>query len=327
MTFTLDELGQRLRDLPITRPDADSVVTNVMRLQRVPATRPRPLARVMRPIAAALVGLVGLWGVFYFSPATGAVLAGAPGVGSMSAWVLDYAGLGTGSYVTAQDAAAAHSGVTVRLIGASANSLRTVLLLRVSPANYTFVGGNLTDQFTTSYDMRGGYGDSRTGDWAVIFAPPSFVAMALGMRFTLTFDGFEGGGAIVVGTWSLSGTVLSHQGRSFTAPQPAALGGVTITFSSGTEADGVLELTAHLTGVTADQLGLGRKQRPGEVAPLTVTMADSTGTQLEVPYSLAGEPGGLALDILAYGVSDRGTYTLTISIQGVGSVVRSIVLR
>jgi hypothetical protein len=326
MTFTLVELGQRLREVPITRPDADSLTARVLRAQRAPVARTRPIAWAARPIAAALAGLLGLWGIFYFSPAAGATLASAPGVGSVSSFVLDRAGLGTGSSVTSLDAAATASGVTVHLIGASASPLRTVILYRVSPADYQPTVETLTDQFGTSYEERGGYGDMRTGDWALIFAPPSVLARPLGMRFTLTFTALDSGAGVVVGgKWVLSGTVLSQSGRNFVAPQPAVSGPMSISFTAGHEAAGVLELTAHLRGVTEDQLGLSQKQTTSE-APLTVTVLDSSGKQLEVAYGLTSEQGGFAIDITAFGASDHGAYTLRISVRGVGSVERTIVL-
>jgi hypothetical protein len=326
MTLTLEELGERLREVPITKPDADLVVARVLRTQRTPIARRRPAVLVARLAAASLAILVALWGTFYFSPAAGAALAETPGVGPVSSYVLDAAGLGTGAAVTSQHSISAQSGVTVQLIGATASSVRTVVLIRITPADSLPIGGTLTDQFGTSYEVRRGHGDMRTGDWAVIFAPPSSVARPLGMRFTLSFDGFNGPNGIVPGSWSVSGIVLPHQGRTFEAPQLATAGPMTVTFSSGREADGILELTAHVQGVTSEQLGLSTKQLPGQEPPLTVTVVDPKGTRLKVQLEIRGESGGLVLDILAAGVSGAGTYTVRISVQGAGSVERSIVL-
>jgi hypothetical protein len=240
--------------------------------------------------------------------------------------VLDRAGLGTGSSVTSLDTAATSSGVTIHLVGVSADPVRTVVVFRISPATSTPVSVTLTDQFGTTYDERGGYGDMRTGDWALIFAPPSVVARPLGMRFTLSFVGVSGeDGDLVPGRWALTGTVLSHQGRSFAAPQTAVSGPMTITFSSGHVAGGVLELTAHMRGVSADQLGLFQKQTTAE-APLTIALLDRTGKQLVVPYDLTTEPDGFAIYITAYGASDHGVYTIRISVRGIGSIERQIAL-
>jgi len=324
MTLTLEELGQRLRELPITTPDAGSVATRVLHARQVPDARPRPIVRVARPLAVALVLVVALWGVFYFAPAAGAALADAPGVGSFSSFVLGEAGLGTGNAVTSEDSAAANSGVTIRLIGASANPLRTIVLLRISPTTDTPGGMTLKDQFGWSYEERGGYGDLRTGDVAMIFAPPSFVAQPLGMRFTLLIDGVETGAGFVAGTWTLTGTVLAHGARSFAAPQPATVGRMTVTFSSGQEADGVLELTAYIQGVTMEELGIGGRKQATDVQPLTVTVTDSAGRELDVPFGFGPDPTGVTLDIIANGAGDHGTYTIRIFVQGVGSIERSI---
>jgi hypothetical protein len=324
MTFTLEELGQRLRELPITTPDAGAVATRVLHARQVPAARPRPIVRVARPLAVSLLFVVALWGVFYFAPAAGAALADAPGVGSFSSFVLGEAGLGTGNAVTSEDSAAANSGVTIRLIGASANPLRTIVLLRISPATDIPIGMTLKDQFGWSYEERGGYGDLRTGDLAMMFAPPSFLAQPLGMRFKLLIDGVETGTGPVSGAWTLTGTVLAHGARSFAAPQPATDGRLTVTFSAGRESDGVLELTARIQGVTMEQLGIGGHKQTSDVQPLTVTVTDSSGRELDVPFGFGPDPTGITLDIIANGASDHGTYTIRIFVLGVGSVERSI---
>jgi hypothetical protein len=323
MTITNEELGRRLRELPITTPDPGLVATRVLHARRLPGPRPRPIVRVARPLAAALVVVVALWGVFYFAPAAGATLAEAPGVGSFSSLVLGEAGLGTGTVVTSEDSAAANSGVTIRLVGAAANPLRTIVLLRISPAPDYPLEMTLKDQFGWSYEERSGYGDLRTGDLAMMFAPPSFVAQPLGMRFTLSIYGVETDAGPVSGTWTLTGTVLVHSARSFAAPQQATVGRMTVTFSPGQEADGVLELTARIQGVTMQQLGLDHKQT-SDVQPLTVTVTDSTGRELDVPFGFRPDPTGITLDIVAYGAGDHGTYTIRISVVGVGSVERSI---
>jgi hypothetical protein len=329
MTFTLDQLGQRLRELPIAAPDSDAVTAHVLAAARRAgadvAPRRRPiLTVVVRPIAATLAALVGAWAVLYASPAAGAALAEAPGVGSVSSFVLENAGLGSGTSVTAEDAAAVHSGVTVRLVGASADSIRTVLLVRISPADYNVVGATLSDQFGTSYEELGGYGDLRTGDWALIFAPPSFAAAPLGMRFTLSLNIVRNGeGSVLPGAWRLNGTVLSHAGHTVAAPQSATIGQATVYFTPGTESDGVLQITAHVRGLSPDQIGLSKNAASGG---LTVTVSDSSGRQLHAPTELLGEPGGWAIDIIAYGVTDHGRYTIVISIPGVGSVERRVAL-
>jgi hypothetical protein len=188
------------------------------------------------------------------------------------------------------------------------------------------IGMTLKDQFGWSYEERGGYGDLRTGDLAMMFAPPSFLAQAVGMRFTLLIDGVETGTGTVSGAWTLTGIVVGHGARSFAAPQPATVGRMTVTFSAGQEADGVLELTARIQGVAFDELGLDHKQTSA-VQPLTVTVTDSAGRALDVPFGFGPDPTGITLDIIAYGAGDHGTYTIRISVLGVGSVERSITVR
>jgi hypothetical protein len=320
----LDELGQRVRELPIDRPDPDSVTARVLRMRQASPPRPRwsPAPR-LRALAAVAGVLVLTWAVFYFSPATGAALADTP-VGPVSTFVLQAAGLGNGMTVTSQDASASGSGVSIRLLGVSANSIQTVVLLKVLPVDATPTYATLTDQFGTSYELRGGYGDLRTGDLAEVFAPPSGIATTLGMRFTFTLSGVDAHGAVIPGTWTVRGAVLPHGGVTFAAPQAATLGQVTVTFSGGQEADGIIQMTAHVHGVTIEQLGLSQKQTPGATPPLSVEVIDGKGKSLEVPYTLIGESGGFAIDVLAYGASGHGTYTVRITIQGFGSVERAV---
>lgn len=327
MTYTLEELGQRLRELPIASPDADSVVSRVLPGGRVATARPRPIVfRIARPLAAVLVIFVAFWGVFYFAPAAGAALADVPGVGPVSSLVLGEAGLGNGNSVTPQNSVATSSGITIRLIGATASPLRTVVLIRMSPSRDTPVGAaSLKDQFGWSYVAQGGYGDLRTGDSAFIFDPPTFLTQPLGMRFTLTINLVETDAGPVSGNWTLTGTVLVNSGLSFAAPQPATVGGMTVTFSSGREAAGVLELTARIQGVTMEQLGLDQKQT-SDVQPLIVTVSDSTGRELEVPFGFGPDPTGITLDIVAYGAADHGTYKIRISVLGYGTVERSVTI-
>ncbi|HXN91807.1 MAG TPA: hypothetical protein VN906_10015 [Candidatus Sulfotelmatobacter sp.] len=320
----LEELGQRVRELPIDRPDAKSVTARVLATRRAsPPRRSWSPAPRLRALAAVAAVLVLTWAVFYFSPATGAALADTP-VGPFSSFVLQEAGLGNGTAVTSQDASASQAGVSVRLLGVSANPIQTVILLKVSPVDATPVYATLTDQFGTSYEFRGGYGDLRTGDLAEIFAPPSGFASTLGMRFTFTLSGVDAHGSVIPATWTIRGTVLPHGGLTFAAPQPATLGQVTVTFSGGREADGIMQITAHVHGVTTDQLGLSQKQTAGTTPPLTVEVIDGKGNALEVPYELVGESGGFAINVLAYGASGHGTYTVRITIQGFGSVERSV---
>jgi hypothetical protein len=321
----LDELGQRLRELPVEQPDPGAVAARVLANHRSVATRRSwSLPPMVRPFAAVVAGLIVLWGVFYMSPATGAALADAPGVGTFSSFVLQEVGLGSGSSVTPENAVVSQSGVTIRLLGVSANPIHTLLLLNISPKTYLPMGASLTDQFGISYEERGGYGDLRTGDWAAIFAPPSGVASAVGMRFTLTFNGISTGQGVIQGTWAFHGIALVHTGVTFSAPAAAAMGEVTITFSNGRVVDGILEMNARVRGVTMDQLGLSQKQTADAVPPLLVEVYDSGGNQLAVPYDFGPDNTGLSIDVIAYGAADHGRYTLRISIQGFGSVDRSI---
>jgi hypothetical protein len=148
------------------------------------------------------------------------------------------------------------------------------------------------------------------------------------MRFTFTVDGmYDGQGSVVPGTWKVSGTVLSHSGRKVAPPAAASVGSGTISFSSGTEADGMLEMTAHVRGVPIVQLPSIKQTGPLDPTQiLTVAVTDSSGKQLDASAAPREEPGGWAIDVIAYGVSDHGTYTIAISIPGSGTVSRTVAI-
>ena len=198
------------------------------------------------------------------------------------------------------------------------------MLVRFSPAGVELAHATLTDQFGVSYEFHGGYGDLRTGDDALLFAPPNNVTSFLGMRFTLTLALMDSSGQTVPGSWVIHGIALSNTAVNFRPPPSVSVGNVTIQFSGGREADGIIELTARLSGVTVDQLGLSRKQQPGESPPLDVRVSDSSGRVLDGTYVFAPDGDGISIDILAFGAPSHGTYTIRISIQGAGVVTRSI---
>lgn len=319
----LEELGRRLRELSVESPEPAVVTARVLEMRRSQhARRSWSIPRPVRPLAAVAGMLLVVWSSFYFCPVAGATLADTP-LGSFSTFVLEEAGLASQGAILSEDSSASHSGVTVRLFGVSANPIQMAVLLRFTPLGAEPIFATMTDQFGASYELHGGYGDLRTGDQVLIFAPPNGLTSTLGMRFTLTLTIMDPNHQLVPGSWVIHGIALTHRGLSIPAPEGAKVDGVTVTFSAGREADGIIELPVRLRGITVDQLGLSQKQQPGQVPPLGVEV-DSSGRQLDGTFQFAPDSEGISLDILAYGAASHGTYTLQISIQGVGVVTRLI---
>ena len=313
----IDELSERLRDLPLEQPDPKAVTLRVLAASRSESTRREwSMPRPVRPLAAAVAALVVAWAVLYFAPATTVALADAPGVGSVSSFVLGAAGLGNGGAVVSESDTAAHTGVRVQLIGISANPIHTVVLLKLSPAGAVPSYATLNDQFGGSYEYRGGFSDLRTGDSAEIFSPPSGVDAALGMRFTITISVLGSDRKALPGTWTVHGIALSHSGITIAPPQPGSAGGASVSFSGGRASDGIIELPVRVRGVTLDQLGISTKQQPGEAPPLNIQVVDKNGKALESTYDLAPDNDGISVTVYAYGSAAHGSYTVRITMLG-----------
>lgn len=84
----LQELGDRVRRMPIERPDPANVTARLLKLRA--SVRPRwswSVPRPIRPLAAVVGVLLLAWEVLYIARVTGAALAGSP-VGPFSSFVL-----------------------------------------------------------------------------------------------------------------------------------------------------------------------------------------------------------------------------------------------
>ena len=179
--MSLDPLEQRLTHIELDTPDPGRISARVLTL--------RPKARrasVLRVPAVGLGTIALALAVLYFVPAAAAALAGMPGGGDL----LREAGLaGAAGKVTMVGAVAESSGYRITLVGAYADSERTVLLLRTSPsATPDFATMGLTDQFGRSYPMQSGSSDGRTGDLILQFDPLGWPDGTTGARVTLRLN-------------------------------------------------------------------------------------------------------------------------------------------
>lgn len=319
MTLSIDDLGERIRQMPVTHPGAEAITARVLRAAQQKPSRALPFR--LRPYAMVAAALAVIVGAVYASPALDASVASAAGVGPVSHMVLDRAGVGNGSVITPQDSAAQVSGITVRLTGALADPIRTVLMLKVAPATTTPLVFFITDQFGTMYQVRRGFGDLRTGDWALILDPPSAVAIRLGMRFSTSF-GVQG----QPGTWTLSGSVLPNQAQTVDAPPAGMIGSHQVTFSSGQLGEGVLDLKAHLHGISIQETGMLRQKGTGQSGPTVTVVTNNNGRALQVTADVIALGDGVDLDIVAYGAPNSGSFQVTITIPSLGSLQRTVLV-
>lgn len=325
MNQPTDQLAQRLRELPLDEPRPERITSRVLG----EAARPVPSRLLPRLAIAAAILVAALpvtWGVLYLSPATAAALAAASGPG-FSHEILDNFGLGTEN-ITAQNSSATSSGYKVQLVGAYADSIRTVVLLKSDPPVYASGFMQLTDQFGTTYNPRNGEGNLLTGDQALSFEAASWLSMNTGMRFTLTFNQLELlDGSSVRGSWTVKGVVLLKTGTLLHAPPPGPLGSGMVRFTEVRYVGRVISIQAEVRGVSLD----------GEVPPLKQGAKPSPRFQVE----LAPIDGSLGKPANSFGWSssgdvtklqllfvnvDPGTYYVILSLAGEGQLQSTLVV-
>ena len=173
-----DLLEQRLQNLVVETPDAGRITARVLSSGRQRRARRVPRVASLGGATVALLLLIA-----YFVPAADAVLADTPIAGNL----LQEAGLtGAAGRITSVGAVADSSGYRLKLVGAYADSTRTVLLLQAQPAILPLEEFSvLTDQFGRTYQMHGGYSNSLTGDVIVEFDPLAWPDSITGARITL----------------------------------------------------------------------------------------------------------------------------------------------
>ena len=322
-----DPLAVRLRELALDRPDPRSMTVRVL-AEAVQGERRRAIPGLALAAAAVLVAVAGTWGFLYFSPVTGAALADASGTGRTASDVLRDVGLGAGATVSAQDSAATASGYRIQLVGASTDPIRTVILLKIMPADgMSFEGVRLTDQFGSSYELLEGVANTNTGDEALVFAPGRGLATSNGMRFSLDLSlvTTRAGGSLP-GAWKVSGTVLPNAGTLLDAPAPGELGAGTLTFRQPRFAGGVLAFDADVRGLSPEQLGGSVPNGAKGQFALQAVLVDSAGSALPLNRRFSGSGGASRVEAMAFGVRP-GTYRLLLTLAGAGSLERTLVVR
>jgi hypothetical protein len=322
--MAIEKLEQRLTDLTFDTPDSGRVTARVLSLAQKPRRRGFP-----RVVALGVATLVIAAGVLYFVPAADAALADAPIAGDL----LRDAGLtGSGTQVTSVGAVASSSGVRLQLIGAYADSTRTVLLLRASPAVDLFsVPGydiQLTDQFGRSYNVQSGQSDSRTGQVIVQLEALAWPDALTGARITFrvtavrractaaafcTDPAFDG--AVVAGSWVLPATLAVDEGTALALPATAQLGAARFQFTSVRSSTATIGIDIRVTGVTFGDLGQMIPDGGKEAPVLTIDLYSPTGELADAGSSMNEGLQGPTIQFLGYR-SGPGEYRLHISYRG-----------
>ena len=324
--MTLDLLEQRLADLTIATPDPGRITARVLSRSSMP--RRLRFARVAAVVAAtAIIAL----GVLYFVPAADAALADAPIAGGL----LRDAGLvGAGDRVTAVGAVSTSFGYRLELVGAYADSSRTVLLLHSEPAIWlTSFDPELKDQFGRSYRMGSATGNALTGNLVLEFEPMAWPDSITGARITLHITSVApvtcvGSSTVnpvctnhrpVGGSWTLPATVGVDEGAALALPAPARLGPATYRFTSARATAATIAFDIEVVGLKANDLD--RRIANGEkgIAVFTIDLLSPTGDIVDGSYTLSDNEQGVEVHFLGYRFTP-GDYHVHISYLGSGEL-------
>lgn len=317
--MTTDMLEVRLENLAVESPDPGRVSARV--LARAPRPRRRRWPRVALSTIAA-IALVAL--VAYFVPAADTVVAKVPFAGDL----LRDAGLvGAQDRITSVGSSATSSGYTLTLVGAYADSSRTVLLVRSNPPSLPYFGAVLTDQFGRSYQYQGGTADMRNGDETMQFEPLAWPDAYTGARITLHVPALQpvyatGPGPSVPGSWTLPATLGVDVATALPAPEPANLGQAHFRFTSVTYTPATVEVDMEVTGVSSDYLGRivpdGGKGAPA----LTIDLTDPNGQVINGSAGSSGDLSATQVRFFGFRLGGGGDYVLRVTLAGDGSFER-----
>lgn len=325
--MTIDALEQRLRDLTIPVPDAGPISARALAGCR---GRRRRLKLRVAAAPGALILLIAM--VAYFVPAADTAAANVPIAGDL----LRNAGLvAARDRITSVGDRATSSGYTITLVGAYADSTRTVLLVRSNPASLPGFGKpQLTDQFGRTYDYQGGTTDMRNGEESMQFDALAWPDALTGARITLHTSSLEpipqdqGLPRSVSGDWTLHAIIGVDESRRLPLPAPASLGKVQFRFTSVTYTPATISIDLVETGLTAGELDARIPDGGKGTAAFDIFLYDPGGQVINGTWGWGGDGSTtVQIHLLAYRVSGAGRYVLRVSYVGEGSFERELNIR
>jgi hypothetical protein len=335
---TSDALERRLTDLEVEVPDAGRVSARVLSQARKPQRRQLP-----RVLGLGVATLLIVSAFLYFVPAADAVLADAPVAGDL----LRDAGLvGAGNRVTAVGAVSESSGVRLELVGAYADSTRTVLLIRAHPAIHPLGSKifdvTLTDQFGRSSFNGSGTSNSMTGDVVATFDALAWPDAITGARITLKVAGVtlacasaafcneSFSGTYVTGSWTLPAIIGVDEGTVLALPAAGQLGSANFRFTSVIATPATIAVDIEVSGMSMMELGKTVDQSKGKGGPaLSVDLIGPDGAS----YNILGGGGGDVSEGLGSvrlhfwwprDASSAGDYHLHVAYVGLGEFDRVV---
>lgn len=267
-------------------------------------------------IAAALIVILQAnLAAIYFAPSYSRALADSPGVGPVSSRLLAGVGLRE-TDVTVMGDSATSAGHTLRLVGAYADGLRTVLFVSIDgrgvtgdPKQYgrnpdewgiNLDQAQLTDQFGHSYGEQG-----IAGPTDLQFETLAWPASSVGARLTLHVTGIwamwkvaelgpnkgiDPDALTVHGDWTLHVTLMSEPAHKLALPAPLHTAQADYTFTSATASKTEMVLRWTVSGPVNDPM---RAAPPPSLPPspeytrltqdyFTPRVYDSAGNELQM---------------------------------------------
>ena len=222
-----------------------------------PGVHRRASTRLLTAVAAGAVAVVVANVVAaYLAPIYGQALADAPIVGNVAGTVLRYSGLDANKITTVNDSATS-SGHTLKLMGAYADTERTVLLIEVDGQPHHLpnkqqaccaVLGTLSDQFGHTYHQV-----NNPDQLSPTFEPLDWPANQVGARLTFHSNTLADT-QITAGNWDLHVTLVQVKGRVLPVPSPVIANGITYTFTSLHLSGTRLRILYKLSGTPVDEL-------------------------------------------------------------------------
>lgn len=321
-------LARRLATLEIPVPP--ELVPRVMAARR-PAARVGGVRLVPRLSAAVALVVLAFGAASYFAPRFSQALADAPLLGNATGPLLRSVGLaGLDGRVTTFSGAAVSSGYRVELIGGYADAIRTIVLLRVQPADRSVLLSNgtrvtLTDQFGRRLELKGGVADEQTGQEVLEFEPISGPAASLGARLTLqaaTLTAFAATRDGLQGDWELHATIALDESRALTPPGLGRLGTMTVMFTRVTATTTALEVQLHVQGGGPGALSRVIPDALKGHPAFSMHLWAPDGTPAQALTTRVDDALGLVDTVWVR--SAAGVYRLVVSDEGMGTIERTI---
>jgi hypothetical protein len=279
--------------------------------------------------------------VLYFAPAADVVLADTP----IARELLRDAGLlGAGNRVTSVGAVSTSSGFRLELVGAYADSTRTVLLVHAEPS-IVLAGPDmptLTDQFGRSYFVHSVRSNGLTGNLVMESEPLAWPDAITGARITLRIKAVAAipctgsasvnpadvkcnPGPTVAGSWTLPATLGVDEGTRLPLPDPAVLGPASFRFSSVRTSAATIEVDFDVTGVTGEELSRRIPDGKKGVAVFTIELFGPNGERVGGGGGWHGSSNDKALHMYLQGYRFApGEYHIHATYLGYGEFDRVI---